>query len=272
VDEAGPDLYENSAKIANRVQALADRGELSPAQANRLRSQVREKLLSPGSDEVSVGRDIMARIYGLIDSAADASPLLRDARAKYAQYMKFKDVTDRLADAKLNQDAAGTGGNANAARQAIKPLIKSRGNQRLLGATPDEKAALRDVASGNKVVRALSAFDPFHSRLGALIQGGLGIKTGGLSAATIPIGMAATAAEKASQARSVQNLLDLIAAGGVQPKAPPVTLFPGNAPPGLPGPAPVPLISYQQAAPLAAMAGLAATPAAASQRRQQRKH
>lgn len=217
VNEAGPDLYENSAKIANRVEDLAGRGDLTPAQANRLRSQIGEKLLKPGSDEASVGRQIQARIDALIDTGSEASPLLKDARAKYTQFMKMKDVSQRLEDAGINQAASGTGGNPNAVRQALKPLVKNKSAQRMRNATPDEMAALKSVVNGTptqNAMRALSAFDPFHSRLGMLLQTVLSVKTAGLSAATIPAGMAATAADKAIGASNLQKVLDLISTGG----------------------------------------------------------
>jgi predicted transcriptional regulator len=218
VEDAGPDLYENSDRIAKRVESLAAKGDLTPAQANRLRSQIGEKLLSPGSTEGSVGGEIKARIDQLIDGAND--PTLEAARQAYKQFVKYREVSNRLDDAGLNQAAAGTGGNPNAIRQALKPLIKKKSAQRMRNLSPDESAALKTVVGGTPVqnlLRVGSAFDPFHSRLGTLIQTGLGIKTGGLSAATIPLGIAATAGERAIGANNLQKLLDLISTGGNVP-------------------------------------------------------
>jgi hypothetical protein len=229
VDDAGPDLYENAARVANRVEALADRGELTPAQANRLRSQVGEKLLGPKSDEVSVGRAIRDRIEALIDSASDQSAELRDARAKYSRYLKMKDVTDRLEDAKLNQASSGTGGNLNAQRQALKPLVKSRSAQRMRNATPQEMAAMRRVVSGGPIqnaARVLSAFDPTHGRLGAMLQGLGLLPTHGLSLLTIPAGMAGTATERAIARANIERLLNTIGGAPREPAIPSVAYDP----------------------------------------------
>ena len=214
VDDAGPELYGEAAKIARRVADLAKRGQLSVAQANRLRSQVGEKLLQPGSTEASLGALIKGKIDALIDSADD--PAIKGARELYTRLMKTKNITNRLDDAAINQATSGTGGNRNAVRQSVKPLIKS-GPQKMRNATKAENAALRRVANGGvgqNIARALSAFDPTAGKLTALLQGGGALATGGMSAATIPVGMAASAVETALQARNVKKLLDLVAVGG----------------------------------------------------------
>lgn len=217
VNEAGPELYPEADKIARRVTVLANRGGLTPAQANRLRSQVGEKLLAPGSTEVSVGNEVKARIDALID--AGNAPELASARELHTRVKKLEAVTDRVDDAALNKAASGNGANTNAVRQALKPLVKKRSPQRMRNATPDELRALKRVVGGTpgqNLLRAGSAFDPFHSKLGTLLQTAMGVKTAGLSAATIPLGMAATAGEKAIAARNLQELIDLIARGGVR--------------------------------------------------------
>lgn len=222
LDEAGPALYPKASSVVDRIETLANGGDLTPAQANRLRSQVSEKLLAPGSDEASLGSALKGRIDQMIDTAAGANQDLAAARQGYTQYVKMREVSDRLGDAALSQQAAGTGGNPNSVRQAIKPLVKNKGAQRIRNFTPDEAASAKSLVSGDAVqnaVRALSAFDPFHSRLAALIQGVAGVKTLGLSAATIPVGMAATAADKSMTSQKAQALLDLIARGGVKPAA-----------------------------------------------------
>jgi hypothetical protein len=236
VDEAGPDLYQNAAKVADKVESLAQRGDLTPAQANRLRSQVGEKLLGPRSDEVSVGRAIKDRIDALIDSASDESAELRDARAKYSRYIKTKDVMDRLEDAGINQATSGNGGNLNAVRQAIKPLVKNKSAQRMRNATPEEMAAMKAVANGSpgqNLARAASAFDPFHSKLATMLQTMGFLKTGGLSAATIPVGMAGTAIEQAIARANVQRMLDTFSGAPRRPAIPSVAYDPNfltNAP------------------------------------------
>jgi hypothetical protein len=222
VSEADPDLYPESAKWAAKLRRVADRDELTLGKLNTLKSQMREQLLSPTSKEGSVGSAMLDAVEQLIATAKD--PALAEARQSYKQVQKYKAISDRLEDADLNRAAAGTGGNPNATRQALKPLIKKKGPQRMRNLTDDEAAALRSVVRGTptqNLARAASAFDPFHSRLAALVQGGLGIKTGGLSTLSIPVGMAGTAADKAIAAKNIQSLLDLISIGGVKPVAPP---------------------------------------------------
>jgi len=218
VQDAGPELYPDAARVSARIDSMARGGTLTPAQANRLRSQVGEKLLQPGSTEASVGGAIKARIDALIDTAND--PNLGKARNLYTRYKKVQDVTQRLEDAGLNQAGAGTGGNLNAARQALKPLVKNKGTQRMRNASPAEMAALKKVVKGGvgqNLLRAASAFDPFHGRLGMLLQGGMGLKTGGASLLTVPLGMAATAGERALAQRNIEKLLDLLSTGGKPP-------------------------------------------------------
>lgn len=215
VDEAGPELYPEADRVARRIEQLSQRGDLTPAQANRLRGQIGEKLLQPGSTEASIGGQIKSRIDALIDTAND--PSLAQARALHTRYLKTREVTQRLEDAGLNQSSSGTGGNSNAARQALKPLVKNKSTARMRNATPDEMKALKTVVNGSpgqNLLRAASAFDPFHGKIGAMFQGGLGVATHGLSAATIPLGVAATAGEKALAQRNIQKLLELLSTGG----------------------------------------------------------
>jgi hypothetical protein len=222
VGEADPDLYPDSAKWAAKLQRIAERGDLTLGKLNTLKSQMREQLMGPTSKEGTVGAKMLDAVEGLISTAKD--PSLSEARQSYKQLQKYRDISNRLDDADLNRAAAGTGGNPNAIRQALKPLIKKTGPQRMRGLTDDEAAALRTVVRGTpaqNVARTASAFDPFHSRLAALIQGGLGIKTGGLSALSIPLGVAGTAADRAIALKNAQALLDLISIGGVKPVAPP---------------------------------------------------
>ena len=223
VDDAGPELYDSADKVARKIEALAARGELTPAQANRLRSQIREKLMAPGSTEVSVGDAILKRLDAMVDAAPDASGILKDARSSYMQVRKMQDVTDRIESAGLAQSGSGTGGNMNAIRQKVKPLVDPKSPQQAKNFTPQERAAAKKVVKGGpvqNVLRAASAFDPFHGRLGMLLQGGLGWKTGGASLATIPLGMAATVGEKALAAKNLQDLLNVISMGGAKPSVP----------------------------------------------------
>lgn len=218
VDDAGPELYPEATKIAGRVEALAKRGQLTPAQANRLRSQVGEKLLTPGSTEASVGAEIKARIDTLIDTAND--PALAEARDLYARLMKVKEVSKRIESGDLAQETAGTGGNQNAARQKLRPLIDPKSPQRMRNATKDEVAAIRKVTKGTptqNMARLLTAFDPTAGKLQALLSTGAAGVSGGTSLAMMPIGMAAKMAEAGIAKKNIQALLDLMSTGGVKP-------------------------------------------------------
>jgi hypothetical protein len=232
VDDADPDLYEGAAKVAAKVERMAERGELTPGQANRLRSQVREKLLSPGSTEISVGKAILGRLDALIDSSAEASPLLKDARTKYTQFLKMKEVSDRLDSADLAASASGVGSNIdNATRRKLIPLIDKKSTQRIRNLTPDEQQALRTVAKGSapqNVARLLSAFDPFHSKIGAMFQAGAGLGSHGASLLMAPVGLGATLAERAMARSNLAKLLATISAGGKAPAGPALSYQPGE--------------------------------------------
>jgi hypothetical protein len=228
VAEADPNLYPTSARWANKIANMAENGNLTLGKLNTLKSRIGNQLLTPGNPEADVGSQITKRIEDLINTADD--PSLSQARQAYKQYMKYKTVSDVLGDAEINKIASGTGGNPNATRQALKPLLKARSGQRMRNLTPDEQAALAQTVNGTpaqNLARAASAFDPLHSRLGMLLQGGLGMKTGGASLLTIPVGMAGTAIDKRLSAQNAKGLLDLISTGGVKPAAtPPMTFAP----------------------------------------------
>lgn len=220
VKDAGPELYPEAVRVAARIKSLASRGDLTPAQANRLRSQVGEKLLAPGSTEGSVGAEIKARIDTLIDTAND--PALAEARDLYTRYKKVKEVDDRIQSAEVGQETTGTGGNQNAIRQKLRPLIDKKSPQQMRNATLDEKKAIRKVTRGTKTqnaLRVLSAFDPRSGKLAAMLHGGAFLPTHGFSLAAAPVGMAAKFGERAIGAKSLQDLLDLMSTGGVKPKA-----------------------------------------------------
>lgn len=236
VTDAGPELYPEAARVADRIDALAKRGQLTPAQANRLRSQVGEKLLQPGSTEASVGAGIKARIDQLIDTAND--PSLSTARDLYTRLIKMREVSNRVGSAELAQETAGTGGNQNAVRQKLKPLIDPKSPQRIRNFTPAETAAVRKVTKGTptqNALRLLTAFDPTAGKLQALISTGLAGASLGKTMALAPIGMAAKVGEAKMAQNSLDELLALISRGGVKPAAPPLPLLGGPAAP-LPGP------------------------------------
>lgn len=221
VDDAGPELYAESAKIARRVADLAKRGQLSVAQANRLRSQIGEKLLQPGSTEASLGALIKGKIDDLIDSAND--PTIARARDLYTRLSKYKTVTKELESADLRTSAAYSGANAdNTIRQRMRPLTDPTSGKRINNATPDEKAATRKVVRGtfgqNRAREVGALLDPrklggklFASAVGgsSLLNPANLIALGGL-----PVGIVATAIANSASKKNVDDLIRLIAAGG----------------------------------------------------------
>lgn len=216
VDDAGPELYPESARIVRRIEELAKRGDLTPAQANRLRSQVGEKLLQPGSTEASVGGAIKARIDQLIDNAAD--PNIKAAREVYTRLKKVEEVAKRAESANLRAESTYSGGNkTNATRQNLRPLIDPKSPQRMRNLTPDETKALRSAVRGTPTQNALrltgKMLDP-RGLLGAAVQTAAGIPSGGATLVTAAPGMAATELSNVLAAKTVDKLIDLMAVGG----------------------------------------------------------
>lgn len=214
--EGGADLYPVADALAKRITSAAgQKTGLSVGQLNRLKSQVGEKLMVPGSTEAHLGREILDRLETLIASSGD--PNITAARDLYRRLKKVGEVQNRLDSAELAQAGAGTGGNGNATRQKLKPLIDPKSPQRMRNLTEDEAKAMRKVVKGTpaqNAARVLSAFDPLNGRLTALLHAGAAATTGGQSAWTIPLGLAATRAEKMIGQRNLDGLIDLMAAGG----------------------------------------------------------
>jgi polyhydroxyalkanoate synthesis regulator phasin len=222
--DAGPTLYPEAARVVDRIEELAKAGNLTPAQANRLRSQIGEKLLQPGSTEASLGADIKKRIDALIDTAND--PNLAAAREMHTRYKKVEEVTKRTDSADLRASSTYAGGNkANATRQNLRPLIDPKSNQRLRNLTADETKALNRVVRGTPGANAArvtgKVLDP-RGLLGASVQTLMGIPTGGHSALAMIPGMAASELSNTLTLKSVQDLIDLISVGGKKPPTAPI--------------------------------------------------
>lgn len=238
--EGGKALYPAADAIAKRVTALADKADLTVAQLNRLKSQVGEKLMQPGSTEAHLGGAIRDKLEALLANADE--PALKEAREIYTRLKKVEEVSNRLDSADLTASSTYAGGNkANATRQKLRPLIDKKSPQRMRNLTPAEEKALKRVVKGtptqNAVRVAGKVFDP-RGLLGATVQTVLGLPTGGASALSMIPGMAASEVSNALTTRAVKGLLDLISTGGRAPApapavaAPPVRL---GSPKGLLG-------------------------------------
>lgn len=239
-DEGGAELYPKSAAMAKRIQSVADKGDLSLSTLDKLRGQVAERVMNGSDAESRLGGMMRGKIDELIDGAdpskivaADpdaAATAIRNARQLNTQYRKLKEVQERIDSAKLRAESTGNGKNGdNAARQQIRPLIDKKSPQQIRNLTPDEQAAARKVVSGGPVqntLRALSAFDPFSGKIGAMAHGLALVPSHGLSLLSAPVGMAAHAGEGMLARKHLQDLVDLIATGGekaVRPLPQPVT-------------------------------------------------
>ncbi len=90
--------------------------------------------------------------------------------------------------------------------------------------TPDETRAVRKVVKGTpaqNAMRLATAFDPTAGKLQALLAGGMGVASLGKTLALAPLGMAAKYGEKKIAAKSLEELIDLFASGGVRPQPAP---------------------------------------------------
>jgi hypothetical protein len=125
---------------------------------------------------------------------------------------------NRLDSADLQAGRAYTGKNVNnAIRQKLSPLVDPLSKQRIKNATPDETAALLRAVKGspmqNRVRELGTLLDP-RGIIGMGLQAASLAPSGYLSAASIPLGLGATAVGNRLSQKNVENLVRLIAAGG----------------------------------------------------------
>jgi hypothetical protein len=123
--------------------------------------------------------------------APDLAPRLTRLDEDYAAAMKAGEVEASVANAIKEGENSGTGGNVgNKIRQAIKPLVTNAKKQRE-PKDPEIAAAERVTSPGPvaNTLRALSAFDPTHSKLGMLLHMVTLVPSGGGSLVMAPVGM-----------------------------------------------------------------------------------
>lgn len=221
-DKGGPKaakLFPYADGLAAQLKALASqRGGLPLTQLDELRSTIYETMVKPGGSEQVLGRQIRQKIDDLISKEAAQNATLRQARDFYTRFSKARTVMTKLESADLQAGRAYTGKNVNnAIRQKLSPLIDPASGQRIKNATPDEAKALKRAVVGspgqNLVRTAGSLLDP-RGVLGMGLQATGAAKTAGLTLASIPLGLAATAAGNRMSQKNVQDLVKLIAAGG----------------------------------------------------------
>lgn len=218
-DKGGADLYPDAWRVAQRVKSLANqKGGLPITQLEDLRGQIYEYLVKPGGKEANLGGAMRSKIDDLIGKASNENALLRDARDLYTRFSKTRNVSSRLDSADLQAGRAYTGKNVNnAIRQKLSPLVDPLSKQRLKNATPDEAKILKRAVVGspgqNLVRLAGSLLDP-RGLIGMGLQATGAANTAGMSLASVPLGMLATATGNRMSQKNVQELLRLIAAGG----------------------------------------------------------
>lgn len=217
--KGGKTLYKDAAPWVARFRQLANqKGGLPLSQLDDLRGDVYTALVKPGGKDSVIGSQLRQEIDKLISTAADENALIRTARELNSRYAKANVVTKRLDSADLARGRAYTGKNAdNTIRQKLSPLIDPMHSARLRNATPDEAKALRTAVTGsplqNRLRDAGALLDP-RGLIGASVQTGLGIKSGGLTLPSIALGVGGTAAANRLSQKNVENLLRVIAVGG----------------------------------------------------------
>ncbi|MGX5718566.1 hypothetical protein [Shinella zoogloeoides] len=152
----------------------------------------------------------------LSGDATAGAEALKTARDLWSRMSKADSVTEAAARGELNAAAAGSGANReNASRQAMKAL-QNRSATR--GFTPDEHEALMRAIVGTpdqNALRLLGKLAPTGIVSGAL-SSGAGYQMGGpIGAVAIPaVGYAARKGAERMQDGFVQDLVDIIMAGG----------------------------------------------------------
>ncbi|WP_269715746.1 hypothetical protein [Caulobacter sp. NIBR2454] len=225
-DKGGRALYGDAWNMAQRVKALAgQKGGLPITQLEDLRGQIYEYLVKPaGGKEAELGRAMRTKIDDLIGGEAKSNVLLREARDLYSRFSKMRTVTDELGSADLRTSAAYSGANGdNTIRQRLRPLVDPTSGKRIKNATADEVKAVKKVVAGtfgqNRARELGALLDP-RKLGGKLLTSGVvggGVTSGGATLpllAGLPVGMLATTVANRASRKNVDELLQLLAAGG----------------------------------------------------------
>lgn len=156
--------------------------------------------------------------------AQGAAEAIRQARELNKRYRKVQSVENEVDSADLRASSTYAGGNkANAIRQELRPLVDKTSKKRIQNLTKPEERALRRVVDGTGAANAWRVtgkmLDP-RGLLGMGLQGAGLVPSGGLSLASVPLGMFSSAMSNRATLKSVDELLKLLATGP-KPKAPP---------------------------------------------------
>lgn len=203
-------------KGLDTLRKVAGNGYVRDNRANnmalgRITQAIDDAVNNPAAGDVLMG-----------DAQAGASALA-EARSAWGRLAKAEDVQRARAKAELRADASGSGGNVdNATRQELRKVLE-RGRGR--GLTPDETEALREAIKGSPVqnaLRTVGKMSPTGSMpgmgagLGAAAGAGVGGPLGAFigSAALPAVAAGAKRLSDRTTEKNVQNLIDLIMAGG----------------------------------------------------------
>ncbi|WP_374453823.1 lytic transglycosylase domain-containing protein [Phenylobacterium sp.] len=217
----------------NRVKAvLSGKNPVSLSDLDNLRqSAYRQAAGLQGPDKAAeryYGNKIIEMIDDFVDNATppqvaagkadELAAAIKEARSANQRFRKFEAVANKLDSADLRSSAAYTGTNVdNTIRQQLRPLIDKTSGQRMRGLTPDEEAAIRRVVKGSpgqNIMRTAGQLSDPRKLLGMGLQAAGIAPTGGLSLATVPLGMAGTTIANLASQKNVERLLQLLAAGG----------------------------------------------------------
>jgi hypothetical protein len=213
---------------------------VSLGQLDDMRQQIHRATGKGDDAEKFFGDRMREMIDGFADSAGPAEVIsgsgpdgiaaLKAAREANRRYRNVQEVTNRTESADLRASSTYAGGNhANATRQNLRPLIDPKSQQRLKGLNKDEARAIRRVVKGtagqNTLRVAGKVLDP-RGLLGAAVQTVMGIPSGGLSAASIPAGIAASELSNMATAKAVRDALKVLSLGGKSKAPPPVGAIP----------------------------------------------
>lgn len=218
-DKGGKTLYPDAHNWAQRIKTLANqKGGLPLTQLEDARGEIYTQLVKSGGKEGNLGGAMRAKIDALISKEAQQNALLKTARDLNTRYAKASVVSRKLESADLQAGRAYTGKNVNnAIRQKLSPLIDPSSAQRLRNATPDEAAALKRAVvgtPGQNMVRSVGTLLDPRGIIGMGLQAGGFAPSGGMSLASIPLGLGSTAMGNRMSQKNVEELLKLIAAGG----------------------------------------------------------
>lgn len=217
----------------NRTKAvLSGKKPVSLSDLDNLRqSAYRQAAGLKGPDKEAeryYGNKIIEMIDDFVDNATppqvaagkadELAAAIKEARSANQRFRKYEAVANKLDSADLRSSAAYTGTNVdNTIRQQLRPLIDKTSGQRMRGLTPDEEAAIRRVVKGSpgqNIMRTAGQLSDPRKLLGMGLQAAGIAPTGGMSLATVPLGMAGTTIANLSSQKNVERLLQLLAAGG----------------------------------------------------------